>query len=57
MESYYGSRQEATDGRAGLRMNIYGAEPGTKSEASLRILGSWSATPEANASRGDQAAG
>ncbi len=27
----------------GLLMNIYSAEPGTKSEESLRILGSWSA--------------
>jgi hypothetical protein len=33
MESYYGSRQEATDGRDGLRMNIYGAEPGTNQTA------------------------
>lgn len=32
----------------GLLMNIYSAEPGSKTEESLRILGSWSA-PEATA--------
>lgn len=33
-------------GDQGLLMNIYSAEPGSKSEESLRILGSWSATAE-----------
>jgi hypothetical protein len=31
---------------SGVLMNIYSAEPGSKSEESLRILGSWSATAD-----------
>jgi transcriptional regulator with XRE-family HTH domain len=37
----------------GLTMFVYTAEPGSKSEASLRLLGSWAATPDEEGSHGD----
>lgn len=40
----------------GLLMNIYSAEPGSKAEESLRILGSWSATVQASAGAPDETA-
>jgi hypothetical protein len=54
VSEYLSSRRPNT---VAFPMNIYSAEPGTRSEESLRILGSWSATPEANVGRGDQAGG
>jgi hypothetical protein len=30
----------------GLTMFVYGAEPGSKSEEALNLLGSWTATPD-----------
>ena len=41
---YYTRLERGAD--PGLTMFVYTAEPGSKSEEALNLLGSWSATPE-----------